>query len=1151
MKISTLFSRYGTLIFTACCLHSMLQVGCVYAQNKPFNEHYRNMVFKNTVSPNSAEFQKYVDVPVSPYTGTADISILLYNVTYGDINLPLTVSYHPSGIKVNEDASWIGLGWNLQAAGVISRKVIGLPDDLYMAINFGIGQDSHGLKTYGISFFENAGHLFAPNRIDQLPGVVDLDQISPTNYYRMGRGFEDTSPDIFYFNFAGYSGKFLFKEEGKVVNLTISDITIVPKHNHEKTIVGFDIITPEGLKYIFNAAELTKTYVSGAAYSNYEEGNFEGYNYWPLHPNTTYDKRVYTYSLDPTDDAEELANYEKYLGKPHYSSWKLTRIVNLSNDQAIDFSYSDEDIVVKSPDRLIQVAYSDQLNGNELDDHDFSKSMHTHFDYPHDNLSHVFDRRSSVSHSVSQISAKRLQQISWPGGRIEFVPGEIRKDMLPSGRHPGAHDVEFVANSRPLDQIRIYDYLDLEVKRWDFRTSYSEALGFNTSLPEVDKALYRRLRLNELIENQGLLGADPKVYSFSYDSRRLPNRISNRTDYWGYFNNCQADGFGFTKLWFYPNEEVSLEKPSRFSIYQDRAGIVEEFKAPVLGPKRPITSDRRPNEFAMAESLVSIDYPLGGKLILDYELNEYKSNGRLYPVGGLRLQFLLSQKSDNDIAGTVKYFTYKPASSHLINVPQFADHFYSVFRLNGTPTATRYIRRYFSTSQNELTTTHGSFIGYGEVEELTLYDGGFFSRPGDFPSEQDGLGDVLEYGRELNGYTKYVYSTPATFGVATEDYDPVTGDFIYKNSSTYFNGINDLAAVNRMCNSLYPFAPNPNYDWRRGKLLSKEVYRADGNILYRKFYTYDIKKYEKIPAAYITDVSWPYSGGFGKYYHLAGWEAIATETSIEYSYIGTVQKSLTTVNTYNYSSTRHKQLTSKQTVNSANEIVKESFYYPDDVVSNNSLPGGDLSNSERIDISKLNKDGQHRRSTIIQTNIEKDNMTLHRERTLYKTQDNSLVEPFIIQASKGNATLDTRVKFLRYDDMGNVLEASLDNDTPVSYIYGYQDQYIIAQMVNASYRNMPGDVLALVSIIKTTSNTEDNANKEATLRSLLDDLRNHSYLQDAQITTYTYDPMVGATSITDPNGQTNFYTYNGDQQLIMIKDSKGNIIAEYEYNIGN
>src|SRR4051812_5001552 len=76
-------------------------------------------------TPNSAGLGKYLDYPVTLSTGTPNISIPLYTVKSGNITIPIVLQYHASGIRVNESASWVGMGWSLEAGGVINKRVNG------------------------------------------------------------------------------------------------------------------------------------------------------------------------------------------------------------------------------------------------------------------------------------------------------------------------------------------------------------------------------------------------------------------------------------------------------------------------------------------------------------------------------------------------------------------------------------------------------------------------------------------------------------------------------------------------------------------------------------------------------------------------------------------------------------------------------------------------------------------------------------------------------------------------------------------------------------------------------------------------------------------------------------------------------------------
>jgi YD repeat-containing protein len=61
-----------------------------------------------------------------------------------------------------------------------------------------------------------------------------------------------------------------------------------------------------------------------------------------------------------------------------------------------------------------------------------------------------------------------------------------------------------------------------------------------------------------------------------------------------------------------------------------------------------------------------------------------------------------------------------------------------------------------------------------------------------------------------------------------------------------------------------------------------------------------------------------------------------------------------------------------------------------------------------------------------------------------------------------------------------------------------------------------------------------------------DDIRIHP--SDAVMNTYTYDPMIGVTSVSGPNNTPTTYEYDDFGRLELIRDSDGNILQSYEYH---
>jgi hypothetical protein len=63
---------------------------------------------KSLLSPNAASLGIYGEIPVSLYTGTPDISIPLFEIE--NINLPVTLNYHASGVRPDQQTGWVGSG---------------------------------------------------------------------------------------------------------------------------------------------------------------------------------------------------------------------------------------------------------------------------------------------------------------------------------------------------------------------------------------------------------------------------------------------------------------------------------------------------------------------------------------------------------------------------------------------------------------------------------------------------------------------------------------------------------------------------------------------------------------------------------------------------------------------------------------------------------------------------------------------------------------------------------------------------------------------------------------------------------------------------------------------------------------------------------
>jgi hypothetical protein len=109
----------------------------IYGQARKSYEDYMKKVYNNTQNPNAWKFSDYSkegNVEVS--TGKFGMNIPFTTIENQFLTLPISLSYSTSGVKVDENSSEIGMGWNLIAGGQITRKVNGGADDLNIGPKF-------------------------------------------------------------------------------------------------------------------------------------------------------------------------------------------------------------------------------------------------------------------------------------------------------------------------------------------------------------------------------------------------------------------------------------------------------------------------------------------------------------------------------------------------------------------------------------------------------------------------------------------------------------------------------------------------------------------------------------------------------------------------------------------------------------------------------------------------------------------------------------------------------------------------------------------------------------------------------------------------------------------------------------------------------
>jgi hypothetical protein len=201
-------------------------------------------------SPNTTSFEKFGSYEVNLFTGLPSISIPLYTIDAGDIKIPITLSYHASGIKVSDVGSWVGSGWALSAGGTVNRSISGKADD-------------NAVGGYLQGYLKN---------VNAFSGLTNSD-IDSLNSYAMGNF--DTRPDIFSYDFPGHGGKFFLDGTSGFVPRLIPFAPV--KITYNSTLSKVDIADEHGNVYLFGDTYLESTYTSSQSMP--ATGSTTG---WPL-----------------------------------------------------------------------------------------------------------------------------------------------------------------------------------------------------------------------------------------------------------------------------------------------------------------------------------------------------------------------------------------------------------------------------------------------------------------------------------------------------------------------------------------------------------------------------------------------------------------------------------------------------------------------------------------------------------------------------------------------------------------------------------------------------------------------------------------------------------------------------------------------------
>ncbi|WP_445432319.1 hypothetical protein [Chryseobacterium indoltheticum] len=1077
----------GIVIFSSRRLSG--QGGATFEQTN-YNSNPLN-VNKLYTTPEVAQLMKIDFIPTNLYTGRVDINLPLFEIQSGDIKVPISLKYNSSGIKVEEEAANVGLGWVLQTGGNVTKMTRDIDDNertikslyTYSPIN---GQPtSYPQGSIQIAF----GSLVKPTDIS-----IPYDNIRFTT---------DGLQDLFFCSAPGLTSKFIFNRENN--NISIRDIenpanivTTTGYTNFGQELNQYNSLLWFGYNRIF--PKLTQApYLPDLVNNDFTSNNYlklknmsKGYDSFTV--NNEFGTKYFfkTYDVDIscpqwTEIMIPLANtntmhtvlrqYIEEAYKINKSTWHLDKIMD-SNGNNVIFeyqkftnSYIDKNLDFSSfkEENINIPQLSTQTEVNAFLNSEYTTSYTTK------------DQEKSV-HTLSAIF-NYIKKIKWNKGEIEFNYDHLRLDAN---------------NKFALSEIIIKDLNGNLVKKYVFNYEYFQSPQISQSTPPH---YLKRLKLKSI----DLIGLNNSTisnwYAFKYEENiNLPARDSREVDFMGYYNNNGVDSM--------PNQSLSVTMPKLYFVggkYQHSITPFPMNNSQEFGGSISLTA----NINSKAGMLSSFKNPTGAINEFTYEPNQFNFYGETIDGGGVRIQKQTIKESNN----TVKEYTYEyldedgKASGSINNIPKFSDivktkHNNKVLTLN-------YLR-----SKGNIELTDGSYVGYSRIIQ-----------------RENGKGHIV-----------LKYSSPK--------------DFINLYPST-------SSLVDIPKNSSYPSGIFVDQNIKRGKLLENSVYDNLNNILSRDMYSYEERIYREynnlFKKTFINSFTVGTSGISGTIYNFSipvKENNYLLKSKIEEKYYNS--KIVSQTKNYFYENVNNNFLTKETTINADNNQYKKVYQYPQD------LRHGDQPQQNIAPYQSLPyMISQNMIGIPLITSNFKNNILQNRQQITYEYDPTTtLILPkssitfaenqTIMTPSNGYPAVSvpnpsyglTNVTYDKYDNRGNIQQYTTKEGIPTAIIWGYHSTQPIAKVTGISY----SVASTLASEIIAASDADINEGTEQTLIDKLDAFRKSTALQNAQVTTYTYDPLIGVTSITPPSGIREIYKYDSANRLESIKDVNGKILKEFLYN---
>lgn len=1056
-------------------------------------------------APNAAALSKYGNLDVGLQTGSLNFKIPLFNVEGSPWSMPIDIQYTTTGVRVDQIASRVGIGWALNAGGVVSRNVNSRPDEFNTRSTLPANWQSFDQSF--LTYLQNV----------TLPGA----QL-------------DTEPDEFTFNFNGYSGKFILGANGTPILIPYSNLKVAVTFNGP-TSSSIVFTTPDGSQYYFEDVEYTST-------SN--------------------------------DCGENVGQ----VGTNIATSWYITKII-LPNKEQVNFTYQN-------------IAYDYTAGFSQT----MTKSLDAQNANPCPNLQCPIVDNQVTCFNQNYVAGKLLTNISFRALSADFTY-KARLDLpAPSSANLG---------EQLLDAIVLKSN---GTKFKSFHFTYNYSIASTTYLnPEGEPQTVKYRPFLTSFYATGKNDETAGKHYFTYnDKNALPPRLSYAQDMFGYFNGKLNSSFIPTPETSADQQLLWRARADRSPDLQSTLkGALTKIDYPTGGSDSIVytLNDYRTTQYPTQVQSVALSIPktnaapvvksstaftpsspegntLGGNVLI--EMNSDGSSPFDPITDLLRIDIIrvsdaqqvyskilkAGQGFSSESLGMLTAGTaYTLQITSLVpNIKCSAVLNYTLslppVELNASTSGLRVskvitrsasapplIRNYYYAGLADLSKSSGKI---GRPPNLystdRIYIGGACSPPSDHTmgnlAVYECTNRVAHSSASINLYPysqNYIYYETVVEGIGE--------DFAGGGTQHTYTVIRD--AYSQPLNGPVPLlgAKFTNSGFKNGLEKEQLIFKKQDGLFYnlkKTLYTYKadtslnnsttayiITKYFDFPLNKTPPERVSFEGyQIDQYKFYSAW--VYKDTSIVYDYLPNNGVMMSKTN-YSYANPLHAMLSRSRTVTSDNKISEVNYKYPHEIVSE----GRDATGVYQAMVN----------DRIIQPVVEEQQLTDSQQtgftRINYFQPYPHLYYPRTIDIQSTNITpLETRISYQNYDNQGNVKSVSKASGPSVSYLWSYNGQYPIAEIQNGNYTT--------IESILGAGNIETFKNKINPSKSEIDafvaSLKNNVQLKNAQIKTYTYEPLVGMTSSTDEKGITTTYEYDGFQRLIDIKDKNGKVIKHMDYH---